>query len=241
MPRHRHSRESTPSEGLSTAAGLAGVLVIGAVAAGAGLIAASRRRGGGPQPDDAPGFTARGLFGHRSFGKYAVVGRSVTVARPREELFAFWRDFANLASFMENVEQVQPVGSDGHCVWTLRAPMGETVDVETRVVSEEPGHLIAWRSVEGSDIDTEGRVTFEDAPGSRGTRVSVRIAYKPPAGELGRIIAKVQGREPEVQARHDLRRFRMLMETGEIATSARRRDQTRAHRQAEKHQEEENA
>lgn len=227
--------------GSGSAAGLAGLMVLGAIAAGTGLYAAARKRADNTEPDDAPGFTARGLFGHRSFGKYDVVGRSVTIGRPREELFAFWRDFANLATFMENVEKVQPVGGDGHCVWTLHAPMGETVDVETRIVSEEQGHLIAWRSVEGSDIDTEGRVTFEDAPGNRGTRVSVRIAYRPPAGELGRALATIMGREPEVQARHDLRRFRMLMETGEIATSSRRKDQTRAAKQAARHREEETA
>lgn len=227
------------------AAGLAGLVAAGAIAAGVALVAASSKRGskrgGGSEPDDAPGFTARGWFGGRSFGKYDVVGRSVTIGRPREELYAFWRDFANLATFMENVEKVQPVGSEGHSVWTLRAPAGRTVDVETRIVSEEAGRLIAWRSVEGSDIDTEGRVTFEDAPGERGTRVSVRVAYKPPAGELGRIIAKMFAREPEIQARHDLRRFKMLMETGEIATSARRKDQTRAAKQAEKHHDQEEA
>lgn len=229
------------------AAGLAGLVAAGAIAAGMALVAASsrrdggKRRGGGDSPDDAPGFAARGWMGSRSFGKYDVIGRSVTIGRPRQELYAFWRDFGNLATFMENVEKVQPVGGDGHCVWTLRAPAGRSVDVETRIVSEEDGKLIAWRSVEGSEIDTEGRVTFEDAPGERGTRVSVRVAYKPPAGELGRLIAKMFAREPEVQARHDLRRFKMLMETGEIATSARRKDQTRAAKQAEKHQTKEEA
>ncbi len=213
-----------------TAGSLAGLAVTGVVVAGVSLWMKARESGSGRSSDSAPGFTAR-----RSFGKYDVVGRSVTIARPRGELFAFWRDFANLATFMENVDKVQPVGADGHSVWTLRAPAGRTVDVETEIVREEPGALIAWRSVEGSDIDTEGRVTFEDAPGKRGTRVSVRIAYKPPAGELGRIIAKMFGREPETQARHDLRRFKMLMETGEIATSARRRDQTRAAKQGSAH------
>lgn len=212
------------------AGGLAGLAVTGVVVAGVALWMKARESGSGRSADSAPGFTAR-----KSFGKYDVVGRSVTIARPREELFAYWRDFANLATFMENVEQVQPVGGDGHNVWTLRAPAGRTVDVETEIVREEPGQLIAWRSVEGSDIDTEGRVTFTDAPGERGTQVSVRIAYKPPGGELGRVIAKMFGREPEVQARHDLRRFKMLMETGEIATSARRRDETRAAKQADAH------
>ncbi|KTR83904.1 cyclase [Novosphingobium barchaimii] len=212
---------------------MATAVVTTAIAAGIGLYIEAKRRSRQFEPDSAPGFTAR-----RSFGKYAVSGRSVTIARPPKELFAFWRDFANLAQFMENVEQVRPVGTDGHNIWTIRAPLGKTAEIETVIAREEPGKLIAWRSVEGSEIDTEGRVTFEDAPGERGTRVSVRIAYKPPAGELGRIFAKLQGREPEVQARRDLRRFKMLMEAGEIATSARRKDQTRAAKQARKHQEE---
>lgn len=206
--------------------GIAAAAATGVLASALALYLRSQKRTGRHRGDAAPGFTAR-----RSFGDYDVVGRSVTVARPREELFAFWRDFANLAQFMENVERVQPVGSDGLNVWTIRAPAGRTVDIETVIAREEAGRLIAWRSVEGSDIDTEGRVTFDDAPGDRGTRVSVRIAYKPPAGELGRVVAKLFGREPHIQARQDLRRFKMLMETGEIATAARRRDQTRAAKQ----------
>lgn len=222
------TRHDMPSHAGRAIAGLATVLAVGTW-----LYTGSRRRVSRAAQDSAPGFTTR--RGSREFGKYAVSGRCVTIGKPRTELFAFWRDFANLARFMENVEAVRPAGDDGHCVWTIRAPAGRTVDVETVIAREEPGELIAWRSVEGSDIDTEGRVTFEDAPGDRGTRVSVRIAYKPPAGELGRLFAKMQGREPEIQARRDLRRFKMLMETGEIATSARRKDQTRAARQARKH------
>lgn len=203
-------------------AGLAGLML----AAGAGAYLSTRKDKKHAAPDDAPGHTAR-----RGFGSYDVVGRTVTIARPRQELFAFWRDFANLATFMENIVSVKPTGPDGRAVWTILAPAGRTVEVETEIVSEQPGELIAWRSVPGSQIDTEGRVTFADAPGERGTRVGVRVAYKPPAGELGRVVAKLFMREPEIQARHDLKRFKMLMEAGEIATSARRKDQTRAAKQ----------
>jgi uncharacterized membrane protein len=209
-------------KGLLGAAGLAGLML----AAGAGAFLSTRKDKRHTSPDDAPGHTAR-----RGFGAYDVVGRTVTIARPREELFAFWRDFSNLATFMENIVSVQPTGDNGRAAWTILAPAGRTVEVETEIVREEPGELIAWRSVPGSQIDTEGRVTFTDAPGERGTRVGVRIAYKPPAGELGRLVAKLFMREPEVQARHDLKRFKMLMEAGEIATSARRKDQTRAAKQ----------
>lgn len=210
------------SKGLWGAAGLAGLMI----AAGAGAYLSTKRDKPRTPADDAPGHTAR-----RGFGTYDVVGRTVTIARPREELFAYWRDFANLATFMENIVSVEPTGDKGRAVWTIRAPAGRTVEVETEIVREEAGKLIAWRSVPGSQIDTEGRVSFSDAPGERGTRVGVRIAYKSPAGELGRIVAKLFQREPEVQARHDLKRFKMLMETGEIATSARRKDKTRAAKQ----------
>jgi len=215
-------------KGLWGTAGFAGLML--AAGAGAFISAQKDKRDKRNQTaDDAPGFTGR-----RGFGAYDVVGRTVTIARPREELFAFWKDFANLSTFMENIVSVKPTGANGRAVWTILAPAGRTVEVETEVVKEEPGKLIAWRSVPGSQIDTEGRVSFTDAPGDRGTRVSVRVAYKPPAGELGRMVAKLFMREPAVQARHDLKRFKMLMEAGEIATSARRKDQTRAAKQAEK-------
>lgn len=184
----------------------------------AARVAASRNRRPAGH-DSAPGFTAR-----RSFGDYQVVGRSVTIAKPRAELFAFWREFANLPRFMENLDRIEPSGSEpGHATWHIRAPAGKVYAVDTRIAREVDSELIAWRSTEESEIDTEGRVTFEDAPGDRGTRVSLIIAYKPKGGAIGQALATLMRRSPELQARHDLKRLKMLMETGEIATSARNR------------------
>jgi uncharacterized membrane protein len=171
----------------------------------------AERKGNKHPPDDAPGRTAK----DKDFGKYEVVGHAVTIDKPRSELFAFWRNFENLSAFMENIEKVQPSGN-GRFVWTIKAPAGQTVDVETEVVNERPDELIAWRSVEGSEIDTEGRVAFRDA-GARGTVVEAIVAYRPPAGVLGKWIAKLYQREPNIQGRQELKRFKMLMETGEIA------------------------
>jgi len=183
----------------------------------AGVTATRRRRGSGNDHDSAPGHTAR-----RSFGEYTVVGRSVTIAKPRTELYAYWRDFTNLATFMANLDRVEPSGTEPDCnTWHIRGPGGQVFKVETRIAREIENELIAWRSNEGSDIDTEGRVTFADAPGERGTRVGLIIAYKPKGGALGQTIATLMQRSPELQARHDLKRFKMLMETGEIATPAR--------------------
>ncbi len=210
------------------AAGALGVgLALGGVALGSILAAKTKK---GRSADDAPGFTAR-----RGFGEYSVVGRTVTIRKPRPELFSVWRDFTNLSDWMENLEKIEVHNATaGLATWHIKAPGGRTVAVKTEIAREQDGELIAWRSVEGSDIDTEGRVTFEDAPGERGTRVGLIVAYKPPAGELGRALAKMFLREPEIQARHDLKRFKMLMETGEIATSARTADQTRAAKQENK-------
>ena len=200
------------------------VLGVGlAAAAAAGGVMQRNRRVRQGSPDSAPGYTAR-----RSFGDYDVTGRSVTIRKPRAELFAFWREFSNLSQFMENLERIEPLDEDGHSRWLIRGPMDRTVNVETRIAREVENELIAWRSTEDSEIETEGRVTFHDAPGDRGTRVRLIIAYKPPGGSIGKGIAKLMGAEPHIQARRDLKRFKMLMETGEIATSARRKDDTSA-------------
>ena len=189
----------------------AGVFTLGAVA-----VWQARRRDYGPA-DSAPGRTAR----RRRFADMAVVGRSVTINKPRAELFAFWRDFSNLPQFMENVEAVRVEGD--LTTWTIRAPAGRTVEVKTRIVAEKPGEQIAWRSVEGSDIETEGKVMFRDAPGDRGTEVEALIAYRPPAGTAGQMIAKLFQTEPAIQSRREMKRFKMLMETGEVSTNRNRR------------------
>lgn len=193
-------------------------LGLAAIPVAIGATASLKRRAMRGEHDSAPGHTAR-----RSFGDYNVVGRTVTIARPRAELYAFWRDFQNLPRIMANLDRIEPGAEPGHNTWHIRAPAGKIYAVDTKIAREIDGELIAWRSTEESEIDTEGRVTFEDAPGDRGTRVGLIIAYKPKGGVIGDTIATLARRSPELQARHDLKRFKMLMETGEIATSARTR------------------
>ncbi|MDP8916779.1 MAG: SRPBCC family protein [Pseudomonadota bacterium] len=148
----------------------------------------------------------------------AVIVRSVTINRPREELYAFWRDFSNLSRFMENIESVT-VQDDKRSHWVVKAPAGQTVEWDSVVVDEQAGRRIAWESAPGADVKNAGSVEFQDAPGGRGTEVHATIVYHPPMGPLGRVIAKLFQKEPGLQARRDLRRFKQLMETGEIATT----------------------
>lgn len=189
----------------------AGVVALGAIAFWTARQRAMRHDRG--VRDSAPGRTSRRTY----YNGHAVTGRSVTINRPRAELFAYWRDFTNLPQVMENVHAVEVEGD--LAIWTIRAPAGRSVEIRTRIVSEQENEQIAWRSVEGSDVETEGKIMFRDAPGDRGTVVEAVIAYRPPGGEMGRLIAKLFQAEPEVQARRDMKRFKMLMETGEVTTS----------------------
>jgi uncharacterized membrane protein len=147
----------------------------------------------------------------------------VLINKPRAELYAFWRDFQNLPLFMEAIESVRPSAA-GAMTWRIKAPAGQTVELETTVTAEIEGQSIGWASTDASQIETKGEVTFEDAPAGRGTIVTANIAYEPPAGEVGRLVAKLFAAEPNIQARHELKRFKMLMETGEIAFSPNHRE-----------------
>ena len=148
----------------------------------------------------------------------ALVGRAVTINRPRAELFAYFRDFANLSNFMENVVRVD-VYDAKRSHWVVKAPAGRTVEWDSTIVEEAEGEYFMWASEPGADIDNSGRIDFRDA-GARGTVVTATLLYDPPGGTVGKLIAKLFQREPAIQARRDLRRFKQLMETGEIATGA---------------------
>jgi uncharacterized membrane protein len=147
-----------------------------------------------------------------------LVGRSVTIDRPRLELYEYWRRFENLPRFMHSIKSVT-VSNATQSHWVVEAPAGKTVEWQSRITADEPGSLIAWSSEEGASVRNSGQVKFKDSPDGRGTVVTVTLAYDPPGGALGRMIAKLFQKEPKIQARQDLRRFKQLMETGEVATA----------------------
>ncbi|HEX8442349.1 MAG TPA: SRPBCC family protein [Allosphingosinicella sp.] len=163
---------------------------------------------------DAPDSTLRGPA-----GRDAPVQRTVTVNRPRQELYDFWRGFTKLPQFMDNVKSVERLDGE-RTRWVIKAPAGTSVILVNRTTEDVPGSVIAWESGPESSIRNSGRIEFLDAPPGRGTYVRARISYDPPAGPIGKLIAKVLQREPAVQARRDLRRFKQLMETGEVTSSA---------------------
>ena len=163
--------------------------------------------------DDAPERSLR----RKPAGDETVVGRTITINRPRAELFAYWADFSNLPRFMQNLDSVSVEGDVAH--WQIKVPGHRAVRVETRLTEKVENAVLAWTSTENSELQASGRVTFRDAPAGRGTEVEGELSYAPPFGELGRLIGTFFQTDPLIQGRRELRRFKMLMETGEIATS----------------------
>ncbi|HMF56497.1 MAG TPA: SRPBCC family protein [Pyrinomonadaceae bacterium] len=146
------------------------------------------------------------------------VEKSVTINKSPAELYQFWRNLENLPHFMSHLESVQ-VTDEKRSHWIAKAPAGSTVEWDAEIYNEKENELIAWRSLEGSDVDNAGSVHFEAAPGGRGTVVRVVLKYDPPAGRIGSTLAKLFGEEPSQQIDEDLRRFKQLMEAGEAATT----------------------
>ena len=159
---------------------------------------------------------ARQLSANGSQGIHA--SGTCIVNRPPDEVYTFWRDFQNLPRFMRHLESVEDMGG-GRSRWTAKGPAGMNVQWEATIIADEPGRVITWRSLEGSDVDNAGAVRFERAAGGRGTIVKVNIEYNPIGGVLGAAVAKLFGEEPEQQLDDDLRRFKQVMEVGEVVVS----------------------
>ncbi|HLL90683.1 MAG TPA: SRPBCC family protein [Tepidisphaeraceae bacterium] len=149
------------------------------------------------------------------------VEQSFTINKSREELYQFWRNFENLPRFMSHLDSVRVLdGNKSH--WVAKAPKfygGGQVEWDAEIINDEPNRVIAWRSLDNADVDNAGSVRFIDAPAGRGTEVRVVLDYIPPAGRVGSLIAKLFLEEPNIQVREDLRAFKQIMETGEVATT----------------------
>ena len=184
----------------TAAAAVAGVTVLDALAAQ--RLAQRKGQGTDERADD---------------GKLRVT-KVMTVNRPPDEAYAVWRDFTGLPRFMTHLESVEETG-EGRWRWKASGPAGKTVEWEAEVTEDRPAERIGWRSLPGGEVETSGVVTFAPAPGGRGTEVRVELGYSPPAGLLGATVAWLFGEDPKHQLDDDLRRFKQVLETGEIVRS----------------------
>lgn len=160
------------------------------------------------------------------------VEQSITILKPRTEVYNFWRDLRNLPRFMEAVERVD-VRDTSRSHWVAKGPGGARVEWDAEITRDEPPESISWQSAGTPDIPNSGTVRFAEAPGRRGTELHVVLTYEAPGGRAGRLLAGLFGRAPEQQLRDSLRRLRQILEAGEIPTiegqpSGRGRDRAEA-------------
>jgi uncharacterized membrane protein len=148
-------------------------------------------------------------------GRGVKVENSVLINKPPEELYRYWREFENLPRFMDNLISVTTQGPQ-RSHWVVKSIANAEISWDAEIVNDIPNELIAWRTVGDSDVDHAGSVRFEGT--ERGTRVKVTMEYRPPAGKIGVGVAKIFGQEPRQMIESDLRRFKQLMESGEIVS-----------------------
>ena len=146
------------------------------------------------------------------------VRKSITINQSPEACYRFWRNFENFPRFMNHVDAVHTLDAT-RSRWFVRAPLGRQVEWTAELASDVPAQQLGWRTLPGAEIDHAGVVRFAPAGGERGTRVEIDLSYRPPLGKAGSSIAKLFGEEPSQQIDDDLRRFKQLIETGEIPTT----------------------
>jgi uncharacterized membrane protein len=148
-------------------------------------------------------------------GEGIKVEQTITINRTPNQLYRFWRNFENLPLVMKHLESVTVI-DDQHSHWVAKAPAGQAVEWDAIIHNEIPGRLVAWRSVDGSDVDNAGSVEFKENPNG-GTDLKVVINYRPPAGKVGDAVAKLLGEAPSQQIEEDLQQFKSLIEATEIS------------------------
>ena len=154
-------------------------------------------------------------------GKGLKVEKSVTIALPPQQVYAFWRRFENLSRFLRHVESVTE-RPDGTSHWVIRTHGDNTLEWDARLIEDRPGELISWQSLPEADVDNAGSVWFTPGSDGRGTTLKVALKYDPPAGRLGAAVAKLFGHDAESQIDEDLLRLKELLESGETASAVHR-------------------
>lgn len=143
---------------------------------------------------------------------------AVTINRSAEDLYRYWHDFENLPDFMTHLRSVEWI-DEGRSRWTVRAPLGSSASWDAETTEDVPNELIAWQSLPGSMVENAGEVRFVEASGGRGTELHVLLHYEAPAAAIGSALLKLFGDDPVQQVKDDLRRFKQVMETGQVVRS----------------------
>ena len=144
--------------------------------------------------------------------------KTVTINRPVEEVYSFFRRLEDYPKFMTHLKSVEPLWTDRYR-WNARGPFGFTMSWEGQIIDDLKNEAIVWSSVPNSGMQHTGQVRFRKAPGDRGTEVAIRLDYEPILGKAGTVLRSLFGFGPEQRLLEDMRRAKQLLEAGEIPTT----------------------
>ncbi len=144
------------------------------------------------------------------------VERDITIDRPADELYGYWRKLENLPTFMGSIDEIEVV-DEKRSIWKTTTSDGQPLHWDADIIEDVEGESLGWASVKGAEVETYGSVHFTPAPGGRGTEVRLIVRFiPPPSARISEWFWNIFGKEPGDQLRDDLRRFKQLMELGEI-------------------------
>jgi uncharacterized membrane protein len=188
-------------------------LVLGAAA----LIAygLTRRSKSGTALATAGGVLAFTAAKSQSASSLSDARATFLVNAPVEEAYRLWRNLDNLPRFMSHLKSVR-ILDDRRSEWVGIGPMNKEIRWNAEITEDRPDQRIAWRTLPGSQVDNSGYVEFRRDPLNRGTYVTAQVRYNLPTGKG---IATAFGKHPEFIVHEDLRRFKSLLETGEVPTT----------------------
>lgn len=143
---------------------------------------------------------------------------AVTISKPPEVVFNFWRELENLPLFMKDLKAIKVI-SPKKSHWTVELESGLKAEWDAEITAETPNEMISWKSLAGAEVETSGTVWFRQAPSGQGTVVSLTMDYSVPGGKLTEWLTTLKGEDPDSLTFINLRRLKCFLETGEIATT----------------------
>lgn len=195
------------------AAGLAGTALVAYGAARRGLLGLGFGTAGlGLVTRGITNMDARRLTGLQSGRGVVQINKAININAPVEDVFGYWANYDNFPMFMRNVREITDLGN-GLSHWKVRGPAGTIVEWDAEITDWRENEIVAWRSMPGASVESEGVVRFLLNPDGT-TRVDIHLSYNPPAGAIGHVIASLAGSDPKRAMDDDLARMKTMIETG---------------------------
>lgn len=182
-------------------------------------------------------FDLRIMTGQPSDFEAVRVRKAIDIQAPVDEVYSLWSNFENFPRFMKNVEEIRDLGQ-GQSHWVVKGPAGAKVEFDAKLTENIPNKVVAWKTLPDSEISHHGKVHFKES--QKGTQVSVNMAYMPPAGASGHMVARLFGKDPKSEMDADLMRMKSLLEESRTTADSQKETRQQVMPVTGKNQEDEN-